>query len=64
MHQADSSDGLGWPEAFESPNLILCTWAIEGGREGSFIYLLSLIAFALTMVELGRCNKGHLAYEV
>lgn len=42
MHQADSSDGLGWPEASESPNLILCTWAIEGGREGSFIYLLSL----------------------
>lgn len=42
MHQADSSDGLGWPEASESPNLILCTWAIKGGREGSFIYLLSL----------------------
>ena len=42
MHQADSSDGLGWPEASEPPNLILCTWAIEGGRKGSFIYLLSL----------------------
>lgn len=42
MHQTDSSDGFGWPEASEPPNLILCTWDIEEGRKGRFIYLLSL----------------------
>lgn len=57
-------DGLGWPEASESPNLILCTWAIEGGREGSFIYLLSLNIILEYLTDLRKrmtlLNSFHL----
>lgn len=44
--QVDSSDRLGWPQASELSNLILCICAIKEGHPGSCFYLLfSNVAF-------------------
>lgn len=59
MHQRDSLDGLGWPEAAEPPNLISCIWDIEDGRRGSCIYVLSgRLRFAYLPTRMRARRKG------